>query len=263
MSEEFKGLFSESNLVASAANHRGLSGTEALNAMASGIASEVIKTLNESTQHYSAEIAASQHNASAMDKLVESIYNINAVADVEALKACDEVTLEAMLKSQQSKRSRLKSKIMTMDNYRSMITAAAAELLLRKVMGKSKGEAHYGKSSALTEYTQEALDKLALDQEALRKEIRNLQSKKSIYKSKAEFDETSDRWVMLCAMEDQLKSMRTGTAPVVEKVVEVDTTKNALADALGDIDIEHMKSADSKELLKKLAGLLNVKEDAE
>ena len=73
-------------------------------------------------------------------------------------------------------------------------------------------------------------------------------------KSKADFSEDSERWQKLLEAEAQLKSLRVSTRGAT--VVKVDTTKTALAETRSDIDIDHLKSADSKALLAKIKALL-------
>ena len=72
-------------------------------------------------------------------------------------------------------------------------------------------------------------------------------------KSKAGFDETSEAWLQLLEVEDQLKSHRTAT--VKTKTVKVDETKTAVAQLLTGVDLDKMKAADAKDLLSKILGL--------
>jgi hypothetical protein len=156
-----------------------------------------------------------------------------------------------MLKSQQSKRSRAKSKAMTLDNYVTLLTAAIAEDILRDLYNKPKSAGGFHRAAGSVDYTIEQLEALHNDQNALRKEIRNVQSKKSIMKSKADFSEDDPRWQALLKAEQQLKDMRIGGATT--QVVEVDKTKDALAEMLGGVDLKHMKSAEAHELLERIA----------
>ena len=100
----------------------------------------------------------------------------------------------------------------------------------------------------------EQLEELKEDQDRLKKEIRNVQSKKSIMKSKADFSEEDPRWQALLVAEEQLKSIRISTGRT--QVVKVDETKDALTETLADVDIEHLKAADSKELLAKIKAMI-------
>ena len=177
------------------------------------------------------------------------------LVDIESddpLRFLDEDTVESMLKSQQSKRSRAKGKAMTLDNYKTLMTAAIAEDILRELYNKPK-QAGGTKRRGSVEFTTEQLDALSADQVQLRKEIRNIQSKKSIMKSKADFDESSEAWQQLLKVESMLKDLRVGGRG--STVVEVDTTKDALADVLDGVDIEHLKAADAKELLARISEL--------
>lgn len=107
-----------------------------------------------------------------------------------------------------------------------------------------------GAASGSVEYTAEELEVFKNDQEALKREIRNVQSKKSIMKSKADFSEEDERWIQLLGAEDMLKGMRVGGGTV--KTVVVDKTGEQLKAELGDKDIDSLKAADAKALLKKL-----------
>lgn len=266
MSNEMNNLFvTESN--AATIGNRGLSGTVQLTSIASSIAVSIIAQLNE---HLSADgdeaekaewleaLKKSQSENSAMDELIEKVHPLSEV-DVEFLKSLDDDTIDGMLKSQQSKRSRCKSKAMTVDNYKALMTGAIAENLIRLVTGKEKHSGGSRRMAGSVDYTIEQLQELSENQEKLKKEIRNVQSKKSIMKSKADFDENDERYQALLKAEQQLKDMRVQTTAYVE----VDTTKNELASLLEGKDLEHMKAADAKELLAQIQMLTgnNVAED--
>lgn len=257
MSNEMNNLFATANEAVSISN-RGLSGTAQLTSIASNIATEIIQTMNSNIDEYVEDIKKSQVDGNALDALIEKVYPLGDT-DVDFLKELDDETIEGMLKSQQSKRSRCKNKTMTMDNYRSLMVGAIAENLIRLATGKEKHAVGNRRMAGSVDYTSEQLQMLGEDQEALRREIRNVQSKKSIMKSKADFDETSERYQALLRAEQQLKDMRvSGTG-----VVEVDTTKDALSDMLNGVDLQHIKAADSKELLEQIAKLVGNNVDTE
>ena len=249
MSNAMNNLFAtvnETNTVGT----RGLSGTAQLTSIASNLASEILQVMNADIEEYVDDIKASQADNNAMDKLIERVYKLENT-DVDFLKELDDETIEGMLKSQQSKRSRCKSKAMTMDNYKALMTGAIAENLIRLATGKEKHAGGPRRIAGSVDYTIEQLQMLSEDQEKLKKEIRNVQSKKSIMKSKADFDENDERYQALLKAEQQLKDMRLSTGAVVE----VDTTKDALTDLLADKDLHSMKAADAKELLEQIAAL--------
>lgn len=250
MMNEMNNLFTaESN---STVSTRGLTGTAQLTNVASNIATDIIKTMNDDIENYVEDIRKSQSDNNAMDALIDRVYNLETV-EIDFLKELDEETLDGMLKSQQSKRSRCKSKAMTIDNYKSLMVGAIAENLIRMATGKEKHAGGPRRQAGSVDYTIEQLEQLGQDQERLRKEIRNIQSKKSIMKSKADFSEEDERWQALLKAEQQLKDMRIGATP---SVVEVDTTKDALSELLADQDLDSLKAADSKELLAKIAELV-------
>lgn len=230
------------------ANARNLSGTAQLTSMSAGIADHIIRAMEADIENYRQRIQESAVNNDEMDNLIDELGDIDP-AEASFLLEIDEQTIEGMLKSQQSKRSRAKGKQMTMDNYRTLMTAAVAENIIRNAIGKPKTHGGFRSTGGSVNYTIEQLEALGADQNALRKEIRNIQSKKSIMKSKADFDESDDRWQALLKAEQQLKDMRVGG---VTQVVEVDHTRNALIEMLGDVDIAKLKSAEAHELLEAI-----------
>jgi hypothetical protein len=127
--------------------------------------------------------------------------------DLTWMSSLPEKTVNSMLKSQQSKRSRLKGKVITLEVYRQLMNAAVCEAFIRHEFDKPKahGGPHMGGS---VEFSPEALEELRLDQDKLGKAIRNVQSKKSIEKGKDGFDPNSDKWQQLLIVEDQLKGLR-------------------------------------------------------
>jgi hypothetical protein len=278
MSNEMNNLFvTEGN--ATTVGNRGLSGTAQLTNLANSIATDIIKVLNTNiaanngeSQEWIEALKKSQADNSAMDNLIEKVYQLSTYDDVEPqvddkgnpieverpldfLRELDEDTIDGMLKSQQSKRSRCKSKAMTVDNYKALMSGAIAENLIRLATGKEKHAGGARRLAGSVDYTIEQLQALSEDQEKLKKEIRNVQSKKSIMKSKADFDESDERYQALLKAEQQLKDMRVNGS----SVVEVDTTKNELASLLEGKDLEHMKAADAKELLAQIQMLTSNK----
>ena len=101
-------------------NARNLAGTAQLTAVANEYVASTIKVLNDNFEQYREAFEASKNDHSAMDALLAQIIDFDAI-DVEFIKELDETVVDGMLKSQQSKRSRAKSKAMTMDNYKSMM----------------------------------------------------------------------------------------------------------------------------------------------
>lgn len=234
-------------------NARSLAGTAQLTAVANELVNAAISKLNDSLEEYRADFDASKSDHSAMDKLLAQLIDFDTI-DVEFIKQLDEATVDGMLKSQQSKRSRAKSKAMTLDNYKSMMSGAIAENLIRKATGRVKSAGGARRMSGSVDFSAEQLEALREDQERLKKEIRNIQSKKSIMKSKADFSEDDERWQALLVAEEQLKSVRVSTGGT--KVVKVDETKEKLAEMLSDLDPSSLKAADSKEMLARIKELL-------
>lgn len=234
-------------------NARNLAGTAQLTSVANELVAKCISELNDNLDTYRDEFAASQKDHSAMDALLAKLIDFDTV-DVEFIKELDETTVDGMLKSQQSKRSRAKGKVMTMDNYKSMMSGAIAENLIRKATGKAKSAGGARRMSGSVDFTAEQLEELREDQERLKKELRNVQSKKSIMKSKADFSEEDEKWQALLVAEEQLKSIRVTTGGT--KVVKVDETKEKLAEMLSEVDTDRMRASDVKDMLAQVKALL-------
>lgn len=242
-------------------NTRMLSGTAELTRVAGNAASNIIRSMEDQIDIYRDRISKSATDTKEMEAILDEFRSEYEVDEDSPLRFLDDETVESMLKSQQSKRSRTKSKQMTLDNYRALMTATIAENLLRELYNKPKqSTAGYQRSGNL-DYTPAQLEALAADQEALRREIRNVQSKKSIMKSKADFDESSERWMQLLKAEQMLKDLRVDYRGGA--TIEVDHTKDKLNELLGDVDVEHLKANDSKELLAKIMGMLKNEEEAD
>jgi hypothetical protein len=233
------------------AGSRGLPGTAELTSVAHNAAIRMMKAMEADIETWTPRIKKSATDSHELDAIIEELCDYH-VDDESILRYLSDEQVEGMLKSQQSKRSRSKSKAMTVDNYITLLTAAIAETILRDLYNKPKSAGGFKRATGSVDYTIEQLQALGEDQEALRKEIRNIQSKKSIMKSKADFDESDERWLALLKAEQQLKDMRIGGR---SGVVEVDRTKDALSDLLAGKDISKMKSAEAHELLERIAQL--------
>lgn len=232
---------------------------------------EVTKTLDEQLAvhrdtaiKYQARLLESQKSHDVMDALIGENFNLGN-EDLEWLKKASKDDLEKMIRSQQSKRSRAKSKQMDFENYQVMMVGAIAENLLRLAMNKPKasgGGAAYGELG----YTAEDIQKLIDFPDDLVKEIRNVQSKKSIMKSKAGFSETDERWLQLLAAESQLKNLRdskgVSTAVMQEMTVAVEIV-NTLRSLFEGKDLNDIPSDDVKAMLEMVAELIAVPEAVE
>ena len=250
-----KELFATDNNVTVTTNARQLSGTAELTRIAEKVARDIINSMEADIENYRDKLTTSSSDPNVMDDIIDEFFNAEAI-DTEFLKTLDEKTIDGMLKSQQSKRSRCKAKTMTLDNYYSMLTAAVAENIIRVACNKPKLSRGAHRKASLVDYTPAQLEALSADQDTLRKEIRNIQSKKSIMKSKADFDESSEAWIQLLKAEAMLKDLRVGGRGTHLIEVEVDTTKNAVAELLNGVDIEHLKAAEAKELLAAIKQLI-------
>lgn len=229
-------------------NARQLSGTAELTHIANNVAMSIIRSMETDIETYRPRISESALDSKKMDALLDEFRPWCDIEEDSLLRNLDEKTVDGMLKSQQSKRSRLKNKAMTLDNYTNLMSAAIAENLIRELYSMPKNTGYHGRRASALDYTPAELEAFEADQEALRREIRNIQSKKSIMKSKADFDEASEHWLALLKAEQTLKDLRVGGR-------SVDHTKVALTEMLDGIDLEHLKSADAKELLAAIKNM--------
>lgn len=251
-----KGLFTNNSNTNQEVTNRGnqLSSTAELTRISADIAREILKQAEADVEKYQQLILDSQQSHDAMDALIKEIYDLTTV-DIDFLKNEPEDILDRMIKSQQSKRSRAKSREMTFENYLTMLTGAVAENLLRIAANKPKS-AGGGARRRTVRYSEEELEAFKNDPEALRRAIRNVQSKKSIYKSKADFDPESERWKELLEVEAQLKAIRDGQTIEAEKAIE---KTNQLEGMLATVDPKDLKAADAKEMLESIKQMLSTK----
>lgn len=230
---------------------RGLDGTARLTSIASKLTDEFINNL-DSSAITDEELASALRSNDQLDSIIRDLTDLRLqLDDSDFLEALDPEITTKMLKSQQSKRSRCKNKQMTASNFSNLITAAIAELLLRDYCGLTKHAGSGAGRRGSIGYTDAELEELAADQEALRKALRNVQSKKSIMKSKAGFDAESAAWLELLEVEQQLKDRRI-KAP---RSVKVDETKSAISEMLTDIDVKRLTKGELAELIANIQGL--------
>lgn len=233
-----------------------LNKTAQLTSVSTNIAHNMLSTILEDQEQYSERVARSQQSHDEMDNLIKDIGDLPSV-ELDFLQVESDEILDKMLKSQQSKRSRSKGKVMTQDNYTTMLTAAVAENLLRLASGKAKGAGFGSSNNGDPTYSEQDLEWLAANPDSLTKAIRNVQSKKSIAKSKADFDPESERWTQLLVAESQLKDLRASISGVVneesKKAVE---SNKAVEDLLADKDLENMSAEDALALLAKTKEML-------
>lgn len=242
----FKGLFAEKSNQASTTGGNALSYTQQLTATSETVARSIAEQIKAGGDEIQEAVKKSMQSHDAMDAFINEMFDLST-ADINFLKPATEDEIERMIRSQQSKRSRAKSKTMTFDNYLTLMTAGVAENLLRIASGKPKTTGG-GAKRANVNYTDEELQKLANDQELLKKAIRNVQSKKCIMKSKANFNEQSTEYQQLIVVENQLKALRDNNPAAAKAQV----TTHKIEELLSTTDLESLKGADAKELLKKI-----------
>lgn len=224
---------------------RALSGTAEMTANAEAVVNSVLEALSNSYDDHAELFEQSKADANAMDMLISEFTNKFEDVDVSFLEKYDDDELKSMLKSQQSKRSRSKSKDMTMDNYKSMMNAAVCELMIRTFTGKAKTRVA-GRGSNM--YTTEFLNSMAEDQHELRRELRNVQSKMCIFRKKHPEDFLDfEEYKELERVEATLKEMRT---PIEGHRVKMSDVTAAL-----DVDINELELEDAKQLIAELQKL--------
>ena len=224
---------------------RALSGTAEMTTNAEVVVNSVLEALSNSYEDHAELFEQSKVDANAMDMLISEFTNKFEDVDASFLEKYDDDELKSMLKSQQSKRSRSKSKDMTMDNYKSMMNAAVCELMIRKYTGNAKTRTA-GRGSNM--YTDEFLNSMAEDQHELRRELRNVQSKMCIFRKKhpedfSEFDEYKE----LERVEATLKEMR---VPIEGHRVKMSDVTAAL-----DVDVQELDLDEAKQLIAELQKL--------
>lgn len=248
-------LFEPEVKVTAAGRQNQLSMTGHLTAHASRLADNITQVLTADPEQWRNKVLASQKSHDAMDDLINEIVELREES-YDYLQGLDEEELEKMLRSQQSKRSRAKSKTMTFENYRTMMIGAIAENILRLVANKPKsagGYSEYGDVSLSEEQVEELLN----DPEKLKKAIRNVQSKKSIMRSKAGFSEDDPRFQQLLAVEAELKSIRDqGTEELNEKAKQALEAQELAEQMLASIDTEDLSGEDAKNLLNSIKEIM-------
>lgn len=249
------GLFADETRVVKFSGANQLTKTAQLTEVATDIANEIFAKITAEPEVYHERVIASQKSHDAMDDLINELYPLGTV-DISFLQTEPEETLEKMIRSQQSKRSRAKSKPMTKENYLTMMVGAIAENLLRLAAGKPKS-AGGGYVMKDVNFSQEDLEYLAQHPEELKKAIRNIQSKKSIMKSKADFDPQSERWQQLLQAEQQLKELRNRiNGSVTKEAKEALEAKQKLEEMLATKDINSLPPEEAKRLLDAVKEML-------
>lgn len=248
MSELTEALFTQDSSEASL-SRKALDGTAELNSLATDVANTALTTMLNNLTVYGEDMKASQTDNDVLDNLVDSF--ITDEHRAKALDICKDKSHELcvqILKSQQSCRSRTRHKVMTKDNYRRLLIAAACERLLRGAANMPNGCVNGRQSVASLEpYTKEELVELAKDQDNVRRLLRNVQSKKTGCKKLPDY-ESSDRWKKLVVLNEQLVSIRTALPKSTHKALRL--TK--LEQLMEGVDLNTINLDDCKDLLSKM-----------
>ena len=224
---------------------RTLSGTAEMTANAEVVVNNIFEELSNCYDDYAETFEQSKTDANAMDALINQFTDDFSDVDVSFLEKYNDEELKAMLKSQQSKRSRSKSKEMTIDNYNAMMNAAVCELMIRKYTGNAKTRTA-GRGSSI--YTDEYLNSLADDQHELRRELRNVQSKMCIFRKRHPEDHSEfDEYQELMRVENTLKEMR---VPIEGHRVKMSEVTAAL-----DVDANALSLEEAQQLIAALQNI--------
>ena len=196
-------------------------------------------------------------------ELSSLLKNLDVIQPEEWLKGTNEDVVTRALKSQQSKRSRAHSALLagniTIQDYKKYLIGAIAEGILRVSCNIASGNTgnRGSKAAASFELTEEDRLRYSVDQMALAKAIRNVQSKKTAIKKLEGFTEEDPTWMKAIAYEEQLKQLRTNTpvtvdTEVLNKAKQADEIAAAIS-ALGDVS--KMKKADLEKAFADLKEL--------
>lgn len=243
-------------------------------------ADNTANNLQADSANYAASFMHNLSNTNPTAEYLQSLYNDNdnmdaALNEHAPLASGDhgwtaefsDEALTKMLKSQQSKRSRLKGKDMTQANFLSAVEAAAAERIIRLGLGKEKNVQTGVVRLDLNELTEEQAQFFTDNQVELGKAIRNVQSRKSQALRKG-MEPTDEAFVALLEFESKLKELRVATVrtttvevykltPAQEERINAATAVETL---LVDVDIDKLKLADARALLHTIAQSLAAEE---
>lgn len=221
------------------------------------------------TPEFKLRLQAGMNNNDTLDMLLEELQPIGKIASsaqwAEVAEATTDEDRVKLLKSQQSKRCRqlkIFKERQSLPTLKQVVSAAYAEMILREMMGKAKVSRSESVRLGGNVLTDAMREQFTNDQEALKKAIRNVQSKKTGLKKQGL--EGSEQWDELVAFENDLKSIRVSgsrVSTVVEYRVDEETAAKAAAyDELVAMmqakNTDKMKAADNKALLAAIHEVL-------
>lgn len=224
------------------------------------------------TPEFKLRMLAGIDDNDTLDMLLEELQPIGKIASsaqwAEVAEATTNEDRVKLLKSQQSKRCRqlkIFKERRSLLPLKQVVSAAYAEMILREMLGKAKVSRSVSVRLGGNVLTDAMRERFTNDQEALKKAIRNVQSKKTGLKKQGL--EGSEQWDELVAFENDLKSIRVGgsrVSTVVEYRVDEETAAKAAAyDELVAMmqakDTDKMKAADNKALLAAIHEVLGTK----
>lgn len=223
---------------------RRLDYTPALQEKARARAVELIKTVGAERQDLADQANAMMDSGNPADliALIEAVYDHDTiVADAAVLDGCPDDDLPKMLESQRSNRSKAKRAGLRakLHNTVAYISAMYAELLIREKTGK----VYNGTTTIELD-----MDALANDQEALKRKINSLASKKSRLSKVAQYDAAAK--AELDQVEADLASLR-ALRPNPVKTAVKSITADELRKALSLLNPDEVP-AEVLELMQKI-----------
>ena len=205
-------LFAAPITVEATEGKRSIPGATLVKNLAMQKATEIMAKIPSADAEFIEQVRDTQTNVAAMDAFVKE--QCGASLNNPEVAEFDEEEAKKILKSNQSNRSRRKNQPMTQANYVDMLTSAIAEWIIRESCNITKSAGGFGAGRQALVIDDDTVARLADDQEALGRAIRNVQSKKSTYKAKhadnPDFEQDAE-WQELLEQEAKLKAVRTTT----------------------------------------------------
>lgn len=225
--------------------------TAVLTRMSNEYALQVLDAIADNEDEYRELVEESRTNSNLLADIIEK----SKVLEGESFDEYELDNEEAIkiMKSQQSKRSRLKSKgTETFEGYKTYLSAFIGETIIRTIADIKRASSGPRGRFSYEPYTEEELIEFKENQHRLASALRNLQSRKCILK-KEDSEEAAAKIEQLIIKEDQLKQHRdssqlTSKSQFYTKIVEH-------MEAIGDIS--ELKVKEAREALQVIASIID------
>lgn len=215
---------------------RSIPGATILKAYATQLAAEIMAKIPTADAEFIQKVKETQESTTALDAFVKE--QCGAKLNNADVATFGEEEVHKLLKSNQSNRSRRKNMSMTQSNYVEMLTAAVAEWVIRESCDIKKSAGGFGAGRQALVINEETVAELAKDQDALGRAIRNIQSKKSTFKSNHKDEpgwESTPEYQGYLEQEAMLKAVRT-TQPAGRKGMSIKKALQFIFDGVGETD---------------------------